>query len=127
MYAYSMYVCMHIVCMHIVCIYACMYVCMYVCRTYVCMYKCNMYVCMYVCMYVFMYKCSMYVFMYTLFSVGSLVALAHRHDMHVVALALQIQAEMTLMELDQSLHNLEHESGLQRAITLPSSSFPTSQ
>ena len=39
-----------------------------------------MYVCMYIC--------------HTLISVGGLVALAHKHDVHVVALTLTMQAQM---------------------------------
>ena len=42
---------------------------------------------------------------HTLVSVGSLVALAHRHDLHVVMLTLTNASTNLMVELEQSLHN----------------------
>ena len=55
-----------------------------------------MHVCMYICMYIH----------HTLISVGSLVARAYRHDVHMVAWTLQMQAlcKWTLIEPEQSLY-----------------------
>ena len=41
---------------------------------------------------------------HTLVSVGSLVALAHRHDLHVIMLTLTNASTNLMVELEQSLH-----------------------
>ena len=62
-----------------------------------------MYVCMYVCMYMYVHVC-MYI-CHTLVSVGSLVACAHKHDVHEVVLMLTNASAVSM-----DLSSLEHEN-----------------